>query len=879
MATIVTSLSCDLQNAVKVRYLDGNLFSQDNQANRFDIAVFDGGEAAAITGSVSADVIRADGGTVAVTGGTISGNVASITFPAAVYAIPGVVSIVVKITASSVVTTIAAVVANVYRSSTDTAVDPGTIIPSIQTLISAIETAVASIPADYSSLWTSLAPAFSSSTSYVAGQYVTYNGAVYRFNTAHSGSWAAGDVTAVNLGGELSSLKSAISSAQGYRNFFADPELEYLKNGRNVSADILEDIFVSLDMSNNVFVYDGGNVKKAGTTSGSKLYGCTVLYDKTLMGDSVCFSLDLKTSDITAYLYIRFLNSSDTQISQTNVTASSSGFKYISASIPSGTKKIKVWVSSSATGEWSVSNLALTNGVLPISGGSLYWNYVMSEPADVVDGLQNYFVDPEFTIFANSPVYGNPAKLFNWYIYESLIATDNQKLTYSNGMIVKESGTGTTNILYGCKVLNDESLFKGHVSFTVDLVDYNDNSYDFMVYIRFLNASGEKISDVSKGTKTEGKITIDNDIPANTKTLFAWFSSQSDSAWSVKNPILSSRNTELMEFGSNLWDITILGYKEDAPSKIVFVSSETELLEALGTAKKIILLNDITITADISITSDIEIDGMGHKMTANGITSQMMAISNANVTLKNIEIIGEQTKDYIIVPTTGAVLYIENCIIHTSYNECVRCRSTSKVVIRNSDIGFSYNNDGVSPQAESEVYVYNSVMHDCFDEGLSSHNSSYVECHNCEFYNNGYVVGTKTKGADSSFGGCHLGGGMMGIVESCYSHDNCTYGIGLIHFQGDLHSDIEKCFNNVVQNNGSHGIMCTYCENLTLVNNSCIANVGDAIHFGKDPTQPDDPIGIISSGYVAGNIMYENGTDSVVIDPDAESNTLHVQRD
>ena len=862
---------------VIIEDLQGMAFQAESGGHTFQISGIDGeGNAVALSGTPAGVMLRADGQDVTLTCSASEG-VISATLPANAYSVPGRFGLTIFLTSDGQKTAIYAAVGTVGKTSSGTVAPPAG--SDVVDLVNAIATAVATIPASYTDLMASVAPTYSSSGLYAVGSYAWYNGKLYRCTTAITSgeTWTSGHWTLANLGSDLVDLKSALSSAQGYRNFFADPELEYLKNGRNVSADILKDIFVSLDMSNNVFVYNNGNVKKAGTTSGSKLYGCTVLYDETLMGDSVCFSLDLKTSGITAYLYIRFLDSSDSQISQTNVTASSSGFKYISASIPSGTKKIKVWVSSSATGEWSVSNLALTNGALPISGGSLYWNYVMSEQADIVDGLQNYFVDPEFTIFASNPVYGNPAKTFNWSIYDCLIATDNQKLKYSNGMIVKESGTGTTNILYGCKVLNDESLFKGHVSFTVDLVDYNDNSYDFMVYIRFLNASGTAISTVSKGTKAEGKISLDNDIPANTKTIFVWVSSQSDNTWSIKNPILSSRDSELMAFGSNLWDITMLGYREDEYTDIAFVSTEAELLHALATKKKVYLSNDITVTADISITTSVELDGMGHKLTANGITSQMMAISNANVTLKNIEIVGEQTKDYIILPTTGAVLYIENCIIHTSYNECVRCRSTSKVVIRNSDIGFSYNNDGVSPQAESEVYVYNSVMHDCYDEGISSHNDSYTEVHNCEFYNNGYVVGTKTKGAESSFGGCHLGGGRMGIVESCYSHDNCTYGIGLVHFQGNSHNNIEKCFNNLVQNNGSHGIMCVYCEDLTLVNNSCIANTGDAIHFGKDPTQPDDPIGIISSGYVAGNIMYGNGTDSVVIDPDAESDTLHVQ--
>lgn len=199
----------DLNSAVKVQYLNGNVFSMDNNGNKIGVNVFLDGEPVTLTGSISANVIRADGGTISVSG-TASDNQAYVVLPQACYAIPGVISIVIKNTVGSDVTTLCAVVANVYQSSTDTVVDPGTIIPSVQALISDIETAVASIPADYSSLWTSLAPAFSSSTSYAAGQYVTYNGALYRFTTAHSGSWAAADVTAVNIGADLSALKSAV---------------------------------------------------------------------------------------------------------------------------------------------------------------------------------------------------------------------------------------------------------------------------------------------------------------------------------------------------------------------------------------------------------------------------------------------------------------------------------------------------------------------------------------------------------------------------------------------------------------------------------------------------------------------------------------------
>ena len=202
MARIETWFNQDLQKPVKVQYLDGNVFSQDNNGNLVGVVVFNNGSSASLSGSVSGSVIRADGGTVAIDSGTLSGNKASIVLPQAAYAVPGVISIIIKLTSGSVITTLCAVVANVYQSSTNSAIDPGTIIPSIETLIAAINNAVASIPADYSSLWTSLAPAFSSGT-YSKGQYVTYNGKLYQFTEDHSGSWTGTDVAVVSVGNNL----------------------------------------------------------------------------------------------------------------------------------------------------------------------------------------------------------------------------------------------------------------------------------------------------------------------------------------------------------------------------------------------------------------------------------------------------------------------------------------------------------------------------------------------------------------------------------------------------------------------------------------------------------------------------------------------------
>ena len=281
MAQLETWIRQDLKKPLQVQYLSGTMFSQDNAANLVGVEVFDDGEPATLGGSVSANVVRSDGGTVAVSSGTVSGNKVSVVLPHAAYAIPGQISIIIKLTTSGTVTTLGAIVVTVYRSSTDTVVDPGTIIPSVQNLISQIETAVASIPADYSSLWASLAPAFSNSTAYTAGQCVTYNGHLYRFTANHAaGSFVNTDCTQVDVGSELSALKSALNDkvdkveylhptfVRGSRNSSG----ELVASNYRISNDMVlaeDGLYLKITPSNNqqieYFLYDGTRSKMIGS--------------------------------------------------------------------------------------------------------------------------------------------------------------------------------------------------------------------------------------------------------------------------------------------------------------------------------------------------------------------------------------------------------------------------------------------------------------------------------------------------------------------------------------------------------------------------------------------------------------------------------------
>ena len=133
VAQIETWLKCDLKKTVKVHSLDGNVFSADNAANLIGVEIYDNGQVAQVTGVVHGYAIREDDATVIIDG-TLSGNKASVILPVSCYTVVGRLSIVIKVGTM----TVGAVTGNVYRSTTDTIVDPGHVIPSISELLAKI---------------------------------------------------------------------------------------------------------------------------------------------------------------------------------------------------------------------------------------------------------------------------------------------------------------------------------------------------------------------------------------------------------------------------------------------------------------------------------------------------------------------------------------------------------------------------------------------------------------------------------------------------------------------------------------------------------------------------------------------------------------------
>lgn len=200
----------DIRQPVRVRRCGDLMFTGDANADTIYVEVYNDGSPYNITGTVTLNCIRADCATVAVTG-SISGNVAQATLAQACCAISGPLAVVMKITSGDVTSTILKAVYTVDVGVTGTTVDPGTIVNNVNTLIAAINAAVASVPSDYSDLLAAIAPYYSDLTFPVkAGQRCWYDGDYYRakVDIATSETWTAAHWETAVLSNDVAELQS-----------------------------------------------------------------------------------------------------------------------------------------------------------------------------------------------------------------------------------------------------------------------------------------------------------------------------------------------------------------------------------------------------------------------------------------------------------------------------------------------------------------------------------------------------------------------------------------------------------------------------------------------------------------------------------------------
>lgn len=110
----------------------------DNNAHTWRVTVMDCGEAAQVTGSVTGYFVRPDGNTVAVQG-SLAGNVASVVLAQACYAQEGDVKAVMRLSSGTgAKVTLAALILPVRNVLTDSIIDPGEAIPSLDELLAQI---------------------------------------------------------------------------------------------------------------------------------------------------------------------------------------------------------------------------------------------------------------------------------------------------------------------------------------------------------------------------------------------------------------------------------------------------------------------------------------------------------------------------------------------------------------------------------------------------------------------------------------------------------------------------------------------------------------------------------------------------------------------
>lgn len=189
------------------------MFQGDEAANRIGCYLFDGDAEITPGGTCAGEVILANGSTVALSG-VVSGNLIYVDLTDDCYAVPGEITVSVSWTNGAA--TVTALQGHGVVNITQTGQVAGSAPATVAELILAINTAIASIPADYSTLLAAIAPNFSDSTPYTAGAWVWYSGALYRFTADHAaGSWTGSDAVSVVLTAQLVTVSPTDSQNAG----------------------------------------------------------------------------------------------------------------------------------------------------------------------------------------------------------------------------------------------------------------------------------------------------------------------------------------------------------------------------------------------------------------------------------------------------------------------------------------------------------------------------------------------------------------------------------------------------------------------------------------------------------------------------------------
>lgn len=141
---ITIERTVDISKPIQTETLRGNEFKLEANAHTFRISVANNGAAVALTGSVSASMLLADGSGLTL-GGSLDNGVAVLTLPQAAYGVPGRFMLAIysvqtgETEAETVKTCIYACVGAVINTYGEQQYDPGNLIPDAETLAAYIE--------------------------------------------------------------------------------------------------------------------------------------------------------------------------------------------------------------------------------------------------------------------------------------------------------------------------------------------------------------------------------------------------------------------------------------------------------------------------------------------------------------------------------------------------------------------------------------------------------------------------------------------------------------------------------------------------------------------------------------------------------------------
>ena len=116
----------------------------DKQSNVFGVELYRGKEAVYSNGTCYGFFIRPDRNTVIIKG-TIDGNTAYVSLPGEAYAYTGSFSLVIKITGYGYEDAMRIVDGTIIESGAGGTVDPGSLVPSVEDLMEAVEAAEAAV--------------------------------------------------------------------------------------------------------------------------------------------------------------------------------------------------------------------------------------------------------------------------------------------------------------------------------------------------------------------------------------------------------------------------------------------------------------------------------------------------------------------------------------------------------------------------------------------------------------------------------------------------------------------------------------------------------------------------------------------------------------